>query len=258
MSNSSYDFRIGSLNVRGINRHSKRIAIFNWVKQQNFDLMFLQETYSSTEDENLWQSEWGGKTFWSHGSKHSRGVGILVKKGFDIEALSICLDVDGRYILIKANIQGEPMNVLNLYAPNSEADKSTFFKSVCNILVSNGLDRTDPLIIGGDWNTVLDPSIDKSGGRTLGESISTEMKNLMNEFELIDIWRLKNSNTKRYTYRQKRPLIQTRLDYFLITKLTTDVVESAKILSSFCSDHSCIALDIKSLEVGSRGKGFWK
>ena len=53
MSSRSFDFRVGSLNIRGINKHSKRIATFNWVKNKNFDVTFLQETYSAKTDENL-------------------------------------------------------------------------------------------------------------------------------------------------------------------------------------------------------------
>ena len=94
----SYNFRIGSLNIRGINKHSKRISTFNWIKSKNFDVMFLQETFSSKADENLWQSEWGGPIFWSHGSKHSCGVSILVRKGFDLDPVQVVSDVSGRYI----------------------------------------------------------------------------------------------------------------------------------------------------------------
>ena len=105
MSQSSFDFRLGSLNIRGINKHSKRISIFNWIRKKNFDIMFLQETYSTGKDENLWQSEWGGKTFWSHGSKHSRGVSVLIRRGFDLDVIDIIVDANGRYLILKTSVQ---------------------------------------------------------------------------------------------------------------------------------------------------------
>ena len=48
---------------------------------------FLQETYSSKECENAWQAEWGGKVFFNHGTKHSKGTMILFhsKLHFKIE-----------------------------------------------------------------------------------------------------------------------------------------------------------------------------
>ena len=63
MTPGSFDFRLGTLHIRGINKHSKRIATFNWVKNKNFDVMFLQESFNWKGDENMWQTEWGGPIF---------------------------------------------------------------------------------------------------------------------------------------------------------------------------------------------------
>ena len=59
---------------------------------------------------------------------------------------------------------------------------------------------------------------------------------------LIDIWRLKSPTVKRFTFRQRQPLIRSLLDYFLISTCINDMVDKTKILTSFCSDHSCIEL----------------
>ena len=52
MSPGSFDFRVGLLNIRGINKHSKRIVTFNRVKSNNFDITFPQETYSANANES--------------------------------------------------------------------------------------------------------------------------------------------------------------------------------------------------------------
>ena len=109
MAPGSYDFRIGYLNIWGINKHSKRISTFNWIKSKNFDVMFLQESFSSKADENLWQSEWGGPIFWSHGSKHTCGVSILDRKGFDLDPVQVAAGESCRYIILKAEGQGETL-----------------------------------------------------------------------------------------------------------------------------------------------------
>ena len=115
MAHCSFDFRIGSFNVRGINNHNKRISIFNWVKAKFFDVMFLQETFSAQEDEKLWQTEWEGPCFFAHGSKHSRGVAILIRKGFDFETIDVVVDPNGRFIIVKASIQGDIVYIINVY-----------------------------------------------------------------------------------------------------------------------------------------------
>ena len=66
-----------TLNVRGINSSRKRRAIFRQLHNKNASVIFLQETYSSNNQEKLQSTEWGSKIHFCHGSKHSRGVAIL-------------------------------------------------------------------------------------------------------------------------------------------------------------------------------------
>ena len=54
---ANYNFNLLSLNARGIRDYFKRKSIFTWVKQQNTDIVFLQETYSTPDIENEWKSE---------------------------------------------------------------------------------------------------------------------------------------------------------------------------------------------------------
>ena len=44
----------------------------------------------------------------------------------------------------------------------------------------------------------------------------------------------------------------------MISLSLNDVVDNAKILTSFCSDHSCVTLKLNPLPVESRGAGYWK
>ena len=116
-----------------------------------------------------------------------------------------------------------------------------FFKQLHGVIKQIGITRNESVIVGGDWNTILDAKIDKAGGVIkTGDTKTLEMKSLIMDLDLIDIWRLKNPTVKRFTFRQRQPLIQSRLDYFLISTCINDMVDKTKILTSFCSDHSCI------------------
>ena len=90
---------IGSLNIRGLNKTSKRLSVFNWIKQKQFHVMFLQECYSSKDTESIWETEWGGQIIFSHGSKHSRGTVVLISKGFECELVETRTDINGRYTI---------------------------------------------------------------------------------------------------------------------------------------------------------------
>ena len=63
------DFKLVSLNVRGIRSSIKRKALFTWLTQQKADIIFLQETYSTKEVlEDMWNTQYNGKSFYSHGT----------------------------------------------------------------------------------------------------------------------------------------------------------------------------------------------
>lgn len=49
--------------VVSLKSFEKRKAIFNWLVEQNADLCFLQETYSTEEIEIQWKAQWPGESF---------------------------------------------------------------------------------------------------------------------------------------------------------------------------------------------------
>ena len=93
---SSINFKTVSLNVRGLNNSIKRRKIFRWLHRQNAHCFFLQETYSTEQSIDIWQLEWGGNIFYSHGTNHSKGVMILVNPGFQFEVVKSTKDKNGR------------------------------------------------------------------------------------------------------------------------------------------------------------------
>ena len=84
------------------------------------DVIFLQETHSKIETENQWEREWGGKLLSSHGSSNSRGVAIFFRNGFDISIDSSETDQQGRFLVVKENIEDNMFILANIYAPNSK------------------------------------------------------------------------------------------------------------------------------------------
>ena len=119
------NFKLLSLNVRGIRSFEKRKALFIWLNKQKADIIFLQETYSSVEMENIWRTQWNGKMFFAHGSNHSCGVIILVRNDLDFEEESCKCDQNGRFIILNASVQGVKYVLANIYAPNKVRHQCT-------------------------------------------------------------------------------------------------------------------------------------
>ena len=72
-----------SFNVRGLNSKVKRIGFFEWLKSKQFDICFVQESFSTCEIEDTWRKDWGGHIEFNSGSNNSRGVAILFRPGLD-------------------------------------------------------------------------------------------------------------------------------------------------------------------------------
>ena len=80
-----------------------------WLTKQKADIVFLQEAYSSIEDEKFWNTQWKGKLLFSHGSCHSKGTLVLIKQGLDFEQKSVLCDPNGRFIILEAVVQDTPV-----------------------------------------------------------------------------------------------------------------------------------------------------
>ena len=83
MVRNNVDFKLLSLNARGIRTFEKRKAVLNWLNKSRADICFLQKTYSTHEVEDIWRKKWKGEVFFSHSSYHRRGVLILVRDHLD-------------------------------------------------------------------------------------------------------------------------------------------------------------------------------
>lgn len=61
--------------------------------------LFFSKIYSSAENIKIWENEWGGKTFSSHGSTHGRGLMILFKPKIDVKIENSITDKNGRFLV---------------------------------------------------------------------------------------------------------------------------------------------------------------
>ena len=75
---------------------------------------------------------------------------------------------------------------------------------------------------------------------------------------LVDFWRIRNPDKRLFTWKQTKPLIQRRLDFWLISDICQDEVEQVKIIPSIKSDHSAITLLFNGIEEQRHGPSHWK
>ena len=59
-------------------------------------------------------------------------------------------------------------------------------------------------------------------------------------------------------YLQKTPLVQTRLDYFLMSSNLQECISVTDNIPSVWSDQSAVVLGIMDMPQNSQGPGHWK
>ena len=74
---------------------------------QAIQLIFSQETYTTSKIEKLYKYQWHGNMIFSDGRSNSRGVIVAFRHGHEYKMLSdpIC-DTSRRYIILNMEIQG--------------------------------------------------------------------------------------------------------------------------------------------------------
>ena len=248
--------KIISLNVRGLRNQVKRRSIFSYLKNQKATLYCLQETFSKEEDEKIWSAEWGGQIIFSHGSEHSRGVCMLLNVNSGLSFTTVHADRDGRHIIAKINIGDEQLFVVNIYAPNKGSEQELFIRSLgANLISKTDITKT---IIAGDWNGSLFPK-DKCGGLPWKETTyRNSIVDLMEELNLVDIYRKLHPNTKAFTYESKSLKLKSRIDYFLVSDTIAVNAKRAEIRPSIAPDHKAIFLSFEIQGEFKRGPGSWK
>ena len=89
------------------------------------------------------------------------------------------------------------MGIVCLYGPTD--DTPEFFGNLFCLL--QNLQCKD-LIVGGDFNLVLNDELDKTGGRSRHENAAAQrvVNNLMEEFGLRDIYRIIYPGTKKFSH----------------------------------------------------------
>ena len=221
------------------------------------NVIFLQESYCSKELEPIWENEWGGKAFFSHGTNHNKGAITLINPSVNFKVENVIPDKQVRFIILKLSLEEKVIVLVNIYAPNDVAQQVDFFKRLNQQLEEFAQDTT---VIGGDFNCALTLN-DKRGGKPVSKksAVIQEINTLCDLYNLSDIWRSRNKEMQRFTWRTKSFKIQCRLDFFLVSQELIQLAKKCDIVHAPESDHSAVSLALQSNHLNQkRGPGFWK
>ena len=237
-------FRILSMNCQGLGDKNKRKDVFAYLRKLSYSIYCLQDTHFTVELEKNIRAEWGYNCFFSCWKSNARGVAILFNNNFEYKVLKEKSDNNGNFLALDLEIHEnkERLSLITLYAPNG--DEPLFFDKITEAI--NEFSNKQ-CIICGDFNLVINPILDydKTYKQINNKKARDRVLEIMENYNLIDVYRQYNPEKRRYTWRRKNPIKQARLDFFLISENLLSSIEKSNIESGYRSDHAIIDLSLK-------------
>lgn len=257
--------KIATWNVNSINARLEHLIA--WLKEENPDIVLLQETKSINESFPFEQIEDLGYEIVVNGQKSYNGVAILSKFKLSDVANNFIdnpLPNEARYIEAIFNFSGQVYRIASVYVPNGQEpgsekyyNKLKFLSSLTTYFKSTREDD-EYLVIGGDFNVALS-DIDVYDSELLQETIcfSLKEKQELRKFlavGLVDVFRTINTNDQEFSWWDYRngsfkKNLGMRIDYLFSSHRVMEIIKDCKIDKKWrskekASDHVPVFLEI--------------
>ncbi len=255
--------RVATWNVNGL--RSRIDFVTQWLRERRPDVVGFQELKLTDEQFPHETFEAEGYSAVVHGQKAWNGVAILSREPARLIQTGLPGSEDFGARLIAASI-GD-LTYATVYCPNGKSvshddypRKLEWFGALRDYLEKNH-DRTERLIIGGDFN-ICPAAIDSwNGTASAGQIFHTDeerrrLSDLL-EWGLVDLYRHRHPDTQAFSwwdyrggaFHRKQGL---RIDFLLGTEAVIDLVRAVEIDRDFRkkrdgltpSDHAPVMVDL--------------
>ena len=244
-----------TLNVNGLRCANKTLSFIHWLHSLNHDFICLQELHFSDDAELLsWFSSSGFSIISSPGSVKSAGVAILYRPRFTLS--NSWKDDLGRFIMGEFKVNDSVFRVANIYAPNRNPSRNLFFEDISSVL-----DPSVSTLLAGDFNSVLDRSLDRRGSSSFSSSSresSDVISKLFSDLCVIDAWRHFHPDESSFSWTRPDGAYASRIDLIGCPSDWLPFASASSIFPCPYSDHDVVSLTFSVPASYSRGPGFWK
>lgn len=250
-----------TLNTGGCSNAMKNASVFSYVDNIAFDsdIVFLQEINDLSQNSQCWNLWSSYKPFCAPGHNRGSGVATLVKNNLcsDIDSLVI---LNSHIIYVKIEFDGGMYHLYNVLMPQ---DDGLAIKAVHLLAYHVNQCSDGVIIIGGDYNCTLSPSLDRlCMPNEHRPKLSSALKEVIDSNKLCDTWRRLHPHEKKYSWHRNNPhsvngVSKARLDRFYVSFPLIPSLHSCRILPCTLSDHCAISLKIKIPPQKPRGCAFW-
>ena len=262
--------RMVTHNVRGLEAHVSLLAEV-WV-QMRVDVVMVQETwvqfYDAARISKLLQAackrvdpqHHGFEVVWGFNmapnANHSAGVAVLLRKSLidaghlKISHQQVKASNQGRLLCVPIQWGGHSVSVVCVHMPNASTDQQQFMDGPMRTLVP----RSGALIVGGDFNFVPQPAVDKISVQVQGDQSSVASRAWQQQFaDLVDSFRVMHPGRRAYTHHCTT--CASRLDRVYVSSALQQYVQACQVGNQTPSDHRPVLLQIGAREAPKQGPG---
>ena len=129
--------------------------------------MFLQETHSIFNDENIWKNDFNVPVFYSHGTSQSCGVLIAYFGNLNFSVNKQVGDKNGRILILDVNIDEIRYVLVIIYNANTEAELVQILSELSELMKNINFSEENPIILAGGLNVFFDSKRETEGGKPL-------------------------------------------------------------------------------------------
>ncbi len=262
--------KIATYNVNSVKARAQNLL--KWLKNNNPDIVLLQEIKCETENFLYFEFESLGYKTIALGQKSYNGVAILSKYDFEVTNRNLPNFTDddaSRYIEVLVKNNKQNFYIASVYAPNGcsndkkiEQEKLAYKLKWFDKLYEHILEikkRGMPIILGGDFNVMME-EIDVFDASRFKDSplYIKEVKDKITALKylgLYDSFRLKHQNSEGYTFWDYAANsfvtnLGLRIDYMLVSSCFADELTNVYVDKSLRqmekpSDHTALVVEFK-------------
>lgn len=146
----------------------------------------------------------------------------------------------GHYVIVVGRLYNTPLVLANVYAPHW--DDSSFF---INFFAHIPNMDTHHLILGGNMNCRLTPTLDHNSSRTASKSnAAAQLQLFLNTNGIVDVWRFQNLTARSYSFFSPVNGTYSRIDYLFLDKGLLSLVRKCEYQAIFISDHAPLLMTL--------------
>ncbi len=185
--------------MNGLNSAVKRTRVLEYLHLKSISCALIQETHLKQSNVARFQNKYYKLAAFSCALNKTKGVLILVNRKLNLTIEHLGSDEKGIFVFIRCKIynNNNRLALVSIYGPNETDSAVTFLTQISKTL----LEQIDcPLVVGGDFNAVVNPALDKSQSDTTANPSSKLLNKFITELNLIDLWRIQNTKSKDFTF----------------------------------------------------------